>query len=286
MTVKVILETLIERVKTSSKLTVLTKHKMVDLIVDENRCQGVWVAHVDGIESIFANDVILACGGTGGLYQNTTSFPHIKGDGIGVALKYQIRLSQISLVQVHPTAFYEAKVGRRFLITEVIRGEGAFLRNHRLERFVDELKPRDIVSSAILEEMKKEDKAFVWLDCSPLGKDGHIRFPNIYDYLNERGLSPENELIPIVPAHHYTIGGILVDMDSKTSLSHLYAVGEVANTGVHGYNRLASNSLLECVVFAKRAVRAILAEKNEPICQKFLRHLLKQSILGYSFKKR
>ena len=148
------------------------------------------------------------------------------------------------------------------MISESVRGEGAVLLNQKLQRFTDELKPRDEVTRAILEEMKKDKSEYEWLDFSTIKLDIEKRFPNIYKQLIKKGINVLKDKVPVVPAQHYTMGGIKVNMDSKTSMKNLYAVGEVACTGVHGQNRLASNSLLESVVFGKRAAHSINVENN------------------------
>jgi len=148
------------------------------------------------------------------------------------------------------------------LISESVRGEGAVLLNQKLQRFTDELKPRDEVTRAILEEMKKDKSEYEWLDFSTIKLDIEKRFPNIYKQLIKKDINVLKDKVPVVPAQHYTMGGIKVNMDSKTSMKNLYAVGEVACTGVHGQNRLASNSLLESVVFGKRAAHSINVENN------------------------
>lgn len=148
------------------------------------------------------------------------------------------------------------------MISESVRGEGAVLLNQKLQRFTDELKPRDEVTRAILEEMKKDKSEYEWLDFSTIKLDIEKRFPNIYKQLIKKDINVLKDKVPVVPAQHYTMGGIKVNMDSKTSMKNLYAVGEVACTGVHGQNRLASNSLLESVVFGKRAAHSINVENN------------------------
>ena len=148
------------------------------------------------------------------------------------------------------------------MISESVRGEGAVLLNQKLQRFTDELKPRDEVTRAILEEMKKDKSEYEWLDFSTIKLDIEKRFPNIYKQLIKKDINVLKDKVPVVPAQHYTMGGIKVNMDSKTSMKNLYAVGEVACTGVHGQNRLASNSLLESVVFGKRAAHSINIENN------------------------
>lgn len=216
---------------------------------------------------ILAKDTVLATGGIGGIYSNSTNFPHIRGDGVALAIKHGIKLKDISYVQIHPTSLYENKKGRRFLISESVRGEGAVLLNHRGLRFTDELKPRDIVSKAIYKEMKKDDSDHEYLNMRTIDLDIWERFPNICKYLSKIGIDPMVDNVPVVPAQHYTMGGIEVDTFGCTSMKGLYAIGEASCTGVHGQNRLASNSLLESVVFGRRAAKSIADE-----------HLLKKII--------
>lgn len=257
ITGKAVMEGLINKVKSKKNIKIVENCSMKDIIEFNNTSYGIIVNYENDGILIHSNYTVLATGGTGGLYKNSTSFPHIKGDGIGVAIKHGIKVKDISNIQIHPTSLYEDKIGRRFLISESVRGEGAKILNNHGKRFIDELKPRDIVSKAIFEEMKKENSKYEWLNLRTINKDINIRFPNICEYLSAAGIDPKKENVPIVPAHHYTIGGISVDMNSKTSMDRLYAIGEVSNTGVHGSNRLASNSLLECIVFGKRAAKDI-----------------------------
>ena len=212
---------------------------------------------------IYAQDTILASGGIGGRYAHSTNYPHLTGDALDIAKKHNVRLEHLDYVQIHPTTLYSKRPGRRFLISESVRGEGAVLYNSKKERFVNELLPRDVVTNAIREEMKKEGTDHVWLSMENIDKDTILNhFPNIYQRCLEEGYDVTKECIPVVPAQHYFMGGIWVDSDSKTSMDQLYAVGETSCNGVHGANRLASNSLLESLVFAKRAAKAISAEKK------------------------
>jgi L-aspartate oxidase len=178
---------------------------------------------------------------------------------LALSLKYGIELEHIDYIQIHPTTLYTKKNGREFLISESVRGEGAILLNSKGERFVNELLPRDVVANAIFDEMKKEGTEHVWLSLAPIPKEEiKTHFPNIYNHCLEEGYDVTVEPIPVVPSQHYFMGGIKVDRNSHTSMSRLYAVGETACNGVHGKNRLASNSLLESLVFAKRAAKNIM----------------------------
>lgn len=178
---------------------------------------------------------------------------------MAIALKHGIELQDIDYIQIHPTTFYSKDENdRSFLISESVRGEGAKLYNKNMERFVDELQPRDVVSAAIQKQMEIDGTEFVWEDLRPIPEEElNKHFPNIVEYCREKGYDVTKECIPVVPAQHYFMGGIKVDHNSKTSMGRLYAVGETACNGVHGRNRLASNSLLESLVFAKRAAKEI-----------------------------
>ena len=258
---KYIMESLIEKVLERDNIKIIEDCEFLDIIEKENNCLGI-LAKKEEVFVIKSKFTVLATGGLGGIYKNTTNFSHINGDGVAVAIRHNIELKDISYIQIHPTTFYTKKNERKFLISESVRGEGAILLNQKLERFTDELKPRDKVTKAILEEMQKDKAEYEWLDFSTINLDIKERFPNIYNNLIKKGINPLKDKVPIVPAQHYTMGGIKVDMNSKTSIKNLYAIGEVACTGVHGQNRLASNSLLESVVFAKRASQSIIDENN------------------------
>ena len=194
---------------------------------------------------------MLATGGIGGLFKHSTNYSHLTGDALALALKYGIKLQHIDYIQIHPTTLYTKKHGREFLISESVRGEGAILLNSKGERFVNELLPRDVVANAIFDEMKKEGSEHVWLSLAPIPTEEIKKhFPNIYKHCLDEGYDVTKEPIPVVPSQHYFMGGIEVDGNGRTSMERLYAAGETACNGVHGRNRLASNSLLECVVCA------------------------------------
>lgn len=174
------------------------------------------------------------------MFQNSTNYPHITGDALAIALKHHIALQDINYIQIHPTTLYSEKKGRSFLISESVRGEGAVLLNEKGERFVDELLPRDVVTKAIKDEMKKTNAKFVYLSMEHMGADViKKRFPNIYEYCLAQGYDITKEPIPVTPAQHYFMGGIQVDLNSKTDMDCLYAIGETGCNGVHGANRLA-----------------------------------------------
>lgn len=264
ITGKEITETMQNYVKTLSNITLMEHTMMTDLLVEDNQCVGIKALAQNGQKLVIrAKDTVLATGGVGGLYEHSTNFPSLTGDALVLAKKYDVLLEHLDYVQIHPTSLYQQEAGRSFLISESTRGEGAILLNNKKERFVDELQPRDVVSKAILKEMEKEGSNHVWLSFEKMSKEMIFEhFPNIYKTCLEAGYNIVEEPIPVVPAQHYFMGGIHVDMDSKTTMDHLYAVGETSCNGVHGKNRLASNSLLESLVFAKRAALKIKSEQR------------------------
>lgn len=259
ITGKEITTTLLSHVRKLSNVTIMEYTEMTDILAADDVCQGVIAQRRDGeVLQIRAKDVVMATGGIGGLYEHSTNFPSLTGDGCRIAGKHGVELEHMDYVQIHPTTLYSKKPGRSFLISESARGEGAILLNHRGERFVDELLPRDVVTEAIREEMKKEAVEYEYLSFENVPKDMILEhFPNICRQCLEEGYDIFKEPIPIVPAQHYFMGGVHVDSDSMTTMTHLYAVGETSCNGVHGKNRLASNSLLESLVFAKRAAARI-----------------------------
>lgn len=237
---------------------------MRDLIVDEGVCVGVLAT--DGANEallIYANDVILATGGVGGLYDRSTNFRSLTGDGCRICEQAGVLLEHMDYVQIHPTSLYTPEAGRAFLISESCRGEGAILLNAAGERFTDELRPRDVVSKAIWHQMELDQLPYVRLSFENVPREvilGH--FANIYRHCLEEGYDITKEPIPVVPAQHYLMGGIWTDTEGRTTMEHLYAAGETSCNGVHGKNRLASNSLLESMVFARRSAEAIAASRR------------------------
>lgn len=248
---------LLDTVRSRQNITLIENFTMVDLLCRDNVCKGIVGHDAQGnYRSICADYTVLATGGIGGLFKHSTNYRHLTGDALALALKYDVQLQHIDYIQIHPTTLYTKKNGRGFLISESVRGEGAVLLNANGERFVNELLPRDVVASAIFEQMKEEGSEHVWLSLAPIPEQViRNHFPNIYQRCLEEGYDVTKEPIPVVPSQHYFMGGIDVDRDSKTSMDRLYAVGETACNGVHGRNRLASNSLLESLVFAKRAAK-------------------------------
>ena len=261
ITGKEITSKLLKQVQERDNIQILEYTTMTDIIEAEGICRGVYAVNKAAEElELHAEHTILASGGIGGLYEHSTNFPHLTGDALTVAKRHGIRLEHLDYVQIHPTTLYSKKPGRRFLISESVRGEGAVLYNKAKKRFVDELLPRDVVTKAIREQMEKDGTEYVWLSMEKMDKTEILKhFPNIYKHCLEEGYDVTKECIPVVPAQHYFMGGIWVDSYSRTSMERLFAVGETSCNGVHGANRLASNSLLESLVFAKRAARKITA---------------------------
>ena len=264
ITGKEITSKLLAQIKTRKNIQIMEYTTMTDILISKGACAGIEAETSDHKKIyIHADQTIFASGGIGGRYKHSTNFPHLTGDAIDIAKKHGIRLEHLDYVQIHPTTLYSKKTGRRFLISESVRGEGALLYDKNGNRFVDELLPRDVVTKAIQEQMKKDGTDHVWLSLEKIPKEIILsHFPNIYQHCLEEGYDATKEWIPVVPAQHYFMGGIWVDSDSHTSMPNLYAVGETSCNGVHGKNRLASNSLLESLVFAKRAARKIMSEKQ------------------------
>lgn len=264
VTGKEITGTLLAQVRKRSNIILLEHTAMVDLIEENNVCYGAVVQNPDGsLEPVEADYTVLATGGIGGLYRHSTNFRHLTGDALAIAVRHNIALKDISYVQIHPTTLY-ADEERSFLISESVRGEGAVLRDKNGHRFVNELLPRDLLTKAILEQMEKDGTEFVWEDLRTIPENElNSHFPNIVEHCRKMGYDVTKECIPVVPAQHYFMGGIKVSHESKTSMEQLYAIGETACNGVHGKNRLASNSLLESLVFAKRAALDMAAHTDE-----------------------
>ena len=253
---------LLARARERSNITIREHTTLVDILCDENNvCCGGVVREEDGtLHAIRSRAVVLATGGLGGLFRFSTNFRHIAGDALAIAMRHNIEVEHINYIQIHPTTLYSTKPGRSFLISESVRGEGAYLYNKAGERFVNELLPRDVVSQEICKQMKIDGRPYVELSVTHLDPEFvKKRFPNIYKQCLAEGYNMTKEPIPVTPGQHYFMGGIKVDSDSKTSMDGLYAVGETSCNGVHGKNRLASNSLLESLVFAERAADHIAA---------------------------
>lgn len=266
---KGIMDVLHTEIQNRDNIEVLFDSHIIELLTDEsNRAiTGIIYEQNNQFATLLSYHVVIATGGMGNLYPYTTN--HYGSYGIGIALAKEIgaRTRDLHLMQFHPTAFYSEEQQRYFLISEALRGEGAHLLNTHMERFmlkVDkraELAPRDIVSKAIYEEMMLSKKSFVYLDTRHLGTTFMSeRFPAISSHLSKHGFTLGKDLIPVTPVAHYTVGGIEVDYNGMTNIEGLYACGEVASTGVHGANRLASNSLLECLVYGSNVASHITGE--------------------------
>ena len=287
---KLIIETLWNAVKERPNITILDHYVVIELItqhhlgifVDKHfpgiECYGVYAynKHNNKVEKFLSKITVLATGGVGNVYSVTTNPPGATGDGIAMAFRAKARIANMEFIQFHPTALYDPDEKPAFLITEALRGKGAILRSYQTKaRFMPnyhpmaELAPRDIVARAIDTEMKKDGSDYVYLDATHLDPQMLKKeFPTIYKKCLEKGIDITKDLIPVSPAAHYVCGGIDVNEYSQTSINNLFAVGECAHTGLHGANRLASNSLLEALVFGYRAAKKI----NETLQNKKIIH--------------
>lgn len=267
---KAIQTTLVDQIKNNNRIRLFERYNAIDLITKTNEdkkseCIGayIWNRNTEKVESIAAQKIILATGGASKVYQYTSNPDVASGDGIAMAWRAGCRVANMEFNQFHPTCLFHAEAGT-FLLTEALRGEGALLRRPDGSRFMPsfderaELAPRDIVARAIDYEMKRLGADCMYLDISHR-PDDFIKqhFPTIYQKTLKLGIDITKQPIPIVPAAHYTCGGVMINKQGKTDLNNLYAIGEVAYTGLHGANRLASNSLLECLVFARGAAQDI-----------------------------
>ena len=270
-------ESLIRKIKTFANISLLENHTLVDLITDHHtgsnnkRCYGAYV--ISNLEQeivrISSKITILSTGGAGQLFSHTTNPQNATGDGLGAAYRAKVLIKALPFVQFHPTALYPKIDGNTFLISEAVRGEGGILINTLGERFMlkydpnAELAPRDIVARSIANEILKSNEDHVYLDCRPINKEDFInQFPTILKNCNKIDLNPLVYPIPVIPAAHYFCGGIKVNSFGETILKGLYAIGECSYTGLHGANRLASNSLLESLVFSHRAALNSLKQIN------------------------
>jgi L-aspartate oxidase len=256
--------TLIARVREDDRVDVIEAARVLDLIVRNGECLGVRASVSGRAVEIIADATVLATGGCGQVYRYTTNPVVATGDGYAIAWRAGVRLVDMEFVQFHPTAL-DTPENPLALISEAVRGEGAVLRNDRGDRFMKkrhrlaDLAPRDIVAREIFREQRPPSTGGkarpVFLDATKLGESFVQRFPGIFALCQARGIDPRRDLIPVTPAAHYMMGGIVTDLAGRTSTKRLYACGEVSSTGVHGANRLASNSLLEGLVFAERVAR-------------------------------
>ena len=261
--------TLVDRVKRHSRIRIFERYNAVDLVCEQptdannqqKKCIGayIWNRNIECVERIFAKKTILATGGASKVYQYTSNPDVASGDGIAMAWRAGCRVANMEFNQFHPTCLFHPEAGN-FLLTEALRGEGALLRRPDGSRFMPsfderaELAPRDIVARAIDFEMKRLGADCMYLDISHKSVDFiKQHFPNIYEKTKSLGIDITKQPMPVVPAAHYTCGGVMINKQGKTDINNLYAIGEVAYTGLHGANRMASNSLLECLVFARAA---------------------------------
>ncbi len=275
---------LVAKVLADPKVRIFEHALVLDLLKDKNeRVCGVTLhvmgkGKIDGVGAALARAVVLATGGLGAVFQQTTNPLVATGDGVALALRAGATVADLEFVQFHPTVLWVGSDSRgsQPLISEAVRGEGAILRNTNGEAFMStihpmkDLAPRDVVAHAVHEEIIKSGKPFVYLDGTKLGESIWLqRFPNILSSCRKIGIDPLVEMIPVVPAAHYASGGVVSDMTGKTDIPGLFAVGECANTGVHGANRLASNSLLEGLVVAERVANHLtdLPEQGEPLIE-------------------
>lgn len=275
-------KTLLNQVESLPNITVLEYHFAIDLITDHHlpeeerkggiSCFGAYILNqkTNKIDTFLATTVVLATGGIGQVYAATTNPMVATGDGIAMAYRAKARIRDMEFIQFHPTALYQPGVSPSYLISEAVRGFGAYLRNSKGERFmlaVDdraELAPRDIVARAINTELIRSGDSHVFLDCTHLDKEEFAKhFPNIREKCLSLGIDPSTQFIPVVPAMHYLMGGIEVDSRGYTSISNLFACGECSRTGLHGANRLASNSLLEALVFGNRIADEIVSNRAD-----------------------
>lgn len=258
---------------------IITQHHLGYLVTKSTpdiQCYGVYALnlHNNNIEKILAKVTLMASGGVGQVYRTTTNPRIATGDGIAMAYRAKARIENMEFIQFHPTALYEIGVSPSFLITEAVRGDGGILRNKEGEAFMPryderkDLAPRDVVARAIDSEMKRTGTEHVYLDCRHMDHEKFIaHFPNIYARCKEAGIDVFTQMIPVAPAAHYCCGGVKVDEHGRSSVNNLYACGECSSTGLHGANRLASNSLLEALVFAHRCCEDAAKKINDiPFC--------------------
>ncbi len=261
-----IVRSLSERTKQDPNIELWDDHYVIDLLTENGECRGALVQKPDGTRVVVEADATILCsGGAGQLFRYTTNPDIATGDGIAIALRAGAEIRDVEFVQFHPTALCYPGAPR-FLISEAVRGEGAILRNTKGERFMAryheqlELAPRDVVARAILDEMEATKSTFVHIDITYESEEFvKRRFPTIYDFCLKYGLDLSTDWIPVAPAAHYMMGGVKTDLHGETAVKRLFACGEVSSTGVHGGNRLGSNSLSEAIVFGRRIIGQIAA---------------------------
>lgn len=267
---KAVMDTLASRLDERPNVKRIEDARVLDF--KGNADQGFYISfHQNGIRNLCANQIVFASGGLGRLFKTTSNHPMIMGSGLSLAIEKGLKTSNLHKMQYHPTIFYnvnEAQEG--FLISEAVRGEGAYLRNESGKRFMlgvherMELAPRDVVSRAIVSEIKSQKLPYVWLDVMHIGSAKmKSLFPVISAYCVSKGIDMDREWIPVAPGAHYCMGGIDTDLNGRTNMEGIYAVGECAYTGVHGENRLASNSLLEALVFARKTAEDLMRKTSK-----------------------
>lgn len=269
-----VVRSLAEQVRHNPNITIWEDHFTIDLIVQESECRGALIQRPDGTHVMLTgNATVLCTGGMGQLYRYTTNPEVATGDGVAIAYRAGACIQDMEFNQFHPTALCYPGAPR-FLISEAVRGEGAILRNIKGDRFMEkyhhqlELAPRDVVARAIVSEMEETKSTFVYLDITHETEERiKHRFPTIYETCLQYGLDLTTDWIPVAPAAHYMMGGVRTDLNGETNITRLFACGEVSSTGVHGANRLASNSLSEAIVFGKRIVNRIdlLVKPEQPL---------------------
>lgn len=260
---------MIEKVAHNPKIEIFENHSVIGLLENNQKCYGVrsWNLNTNEEQLFFATNTFLTLGGTSAIYKRTTNPDTTIGDGLALAYHAGCEITDMEFIQFHPSAIYTDSE-EAFLISEAVRGEGARLLNQNGERFMPaihelaELAPRDIVAQSIYRQMQKYHQEYVWLSLKHLNPEMiRHRFPNIYEKCHQLGINMYDR-IPVAPAAHYTVGGVQTNTDGKTNIDHLFICGELASSGIMGANRLASNSLIECLVFGRRAVEA--SRQNNP----------------------
>lgn len=261
-----ICETLARSVCSKSNIEVCEDTIFYDLIAENNRVEGIKVYKDGKYHNLYAKAVVIATGGIGGIFDSSTNYKSISGEGLAIAIKHGVDVSNIEYIQIHPTVLYNREKGRHSLITEALRGEGGILVDKRGQRFIDELRPRDIVSKAIRSKMESDKLDCVYLSLEKVDSRDSIdkKFPTVFDACIKRGIDIRKDMIPVCPGQHYHMGGIRANINGQTSMKGLYAIGEVACTGLHGKNRLASNSLLEASYCGIRCGETISRNIEKP----------------------
>lgn len=257
---KSVMEVLYHLAKSRKNINIRENMFVIDILTYAKKSVGILILDDGRVKSIFSKYTIINTGGIGNLFEQTTNAKGINGDGIAMMLRANGIVSNMSYLQFHPTVFYNNSSSKQsFLISEAVRGEGALLYNEKGERFMEkihpmkELAPRDVVSTAIMQQIKRQITPCVYLDITHWEEESiKLRFPTIYEFCQRNNINMAEDVVPVAPRMHYFMGGIKVNIDGQTSINNLYACGECSCTGVHGKNRLASNSLLEAIVFGRR----------------------------------